>query len=46
MKKYNILACSLLIAGCLNLPFNAYAETPNTMTFERYGSKQTLTLKI
>ena len=33
MKKLNILACSLLIAGCLNLAPNAFAETPDTMTF-------------
>ena len=45
MKKYNILACSILIAGCLNFASNTYAETPNTMTIERFGNKQTLTLK-
>ena len=45
MKKFNILACSLLIAGCLNFAPNAFAETPNTMTFERYGQKITYTLK-
>ena len=45
MKKSNILACSLLIAGCLNFAPNAFAETPDTMTFVRFGEKQTLTLK-
>lgn len=45
MKKYNILACSLMIAGCLNFASNAFAEAPNTLTFESFGSKQTFTLK-
>ena len=45
MKKTNILACSLMIAGCLNFASNAFAETPNTLTFESFGSKQTYTLK-
>lgn len=45
MKKMNILACSLMIAGCLNFASNAFAETPNTLTFERFGEKRTYTLK-
>lgn len=45
MKKTNILACSLMIAGCLNFASNVFAETPNTLTFESFGSKQTYTLK-
>ncbi len=45
MKKSSILACSLIIAGCLSLGYDAFAETPNTLTFESFGSKQTYTLK-
>ena len=45
MKKTKILACSLMIAGYLNFASNAYAETPNSITFERFGEKQTFTLK-
>ena len=34
-----------MIAGCLNLGYEAFAETPNTLTFESFGEKQTYTLK-
>ena len=45
MKKLNILACSLMIAGCLNIASDAFAGTPDTMTMVRFGETETLTLK-